>query len=120
MQLVFDKTSPVPFLGKPVFLIGLLFFCLCLGFWIHSEVAFPELKMEKSSGKNEKHANQKVREIAEEAYQKAKQAFEQLLKKPNKTPDDKKLLKKLQREIAHWRKKKDWTGENHSQKNKGN
>ncbi len=76
--------------------------------------------MEKSSGKNEKHANQKAREVAENAYQKAKEAFEKLLKKPNKTPEDKKLLKKLQRELEHWRMKKDWNGENHAQKNKGN
>lgn len=78
-----------------------------------------QLKMEKSSGKNGKHANPKVRESAEQEYLKVKQEFEQWDKKPNKTPKDKEYIKKLRKLLEKLRKKKDFSGENHSQKHKG-
>lgn len=77
------------------------------------------LKMEKGGGKNAPHANQKARKAAEEAYDKAKKAYDELFKKPDKTPEEKATLDKLKKQVEHWRKKKDWKGENHSQKNKG-
>lgn len=76
------------------------------------------LKMEKGGGKNANHANQKARESAEQEYQKVKQEYEALDKKRMKTPDDKKLLDKLEKQMKHWKKKKDWGGEHHSQKPK--
>ena len=79
-----------------------------------------QLQMEKSSGKNEKHANPKARDSAQQQYEKAKQEFEFWDKKPNKTPEEKNFVKKLRKLVEHLRKKKDFTGENHSQKNKGN
>ena len=77
------------------------------------------LRMEKGGGKNAPHANQKAKKAAEEAYNKAKEAYDQLFKKADKTPEEKALLDKLKKQAEHWRKKKDWKGENHSQKNKG-
>ena len=73
-----------------------------------------------SSGKNGKHVNQNAQKNAEEQYQKAKEAFDNLNKKPKKTSADNKLQDKLKKQVEHWRKKKDWGGENHSQKHKGN
>lgn len=70
-------------------------------------------------GKNAAHANQKAREAAEKRYQEAKQEYEQMKSKPNKTPEDKKQLKKLENTVKSEKKKMDFTGENHSQKAKG-
>lgn len=77
-------------------------------------------EMSKDSGKNGKHANQKARERAEEEYQKVKEELQQWDRKPNKTPDDKDYIKKLSKMLERLRSKKDFTGENHSQKFKGN
>ncbi len=76
--------------------------------------------MEKNGERNGKHANPKARESAQQQFEKAKQEYEYWDKKPNKTPDEKEFLKKLRKLLEHLRKKKDFTGENHSQKNKGN
>ncbi len=80
------------------------------------------VKMEtKSSGRNGKHANQKAKEAAEQKAEKVKEELDMMLKKPGvKTPKDKKIIQKLQDQLAHWRKKSKWSGENHSQKGKGN
>lgn len=78
------------------------------------------LKMEKSSGRNDPHANQKARESAQQKYEEAKREFEYWDKKPKKTPEEKKLVQKFRKLMEHFRKKKDFTGENHSQKPKGN
>lgn len=78
------------------------------------------VNMEKSSGRNGKHSNPKARKSAEEQYRKAKEEFDQLDKKPKKTKEENKLLDKLRKKVEHWRKKKDWGGESHSQKHKGN
>ncbi len=78
-----------------------------------------QLKMEKSSGKNGKHANPKTRESAEQEYQQVKQQYQEWDKKPNKTPEEKEFIKKLRKLLEKLRKKKDFSGENHSQKHKG-
>lgn len=77
------------------------------------------LKMEKSSGKNGRHANQKAIERAEEEYRKVKEELQQWDRKPNKTPEDKDFIKKLRKMLEKFRLKKDFGGENHSQKPKG-
>lgn len=61
----------------------------------------------KSSGggKNAQQANQKAKQAAQEKYEIAKKEYETLGRKPNKTPDDKKLLKKLEKQVAHLNKK---------------
>ena len=77
-------------------------------------------EMQKSSGKNGKHANAKARESAEREYQKVKEELQQWDRKPNKTPNDKDYIKKLRKMLERLRNKKDFAGENHSQKYKGN
>lgn len=76
--------------------------------------------MEKSSGRNDKHSNPKARQSAEEQYQKAKDAWQQLKSKANKSREDKQLQQQLEKQVKHLEKKKGWKGENHSQKHKGN
>lgn len=46
--------------------------------------------------------------------------YDKLNLKQNKTPEDKKSLKKLENQVKHWKKKQDFTGENHSMNAKGN
>ncbi len=119
-------TSPKgsPFSGKLLLLailLGVITFALPY-YYVQNQ---PEVRenireMEKSSGKNGKHVNQKARESAEQEYQKVKNEFQQWDRKPNKTPDDKDYIKKLRKALEKLRQKKDFTGENHSQKHKGN
>jgi len=79
-----------------------------------------ELQMSKKSGKNDKHANLKAREKAAQEYDKIKAEYQERLKKPNKSAADKKAIGKLRKKLERLRKKKDFTGENHSQNKKGN
>lgn len=78
------------------------------------------LEMAKKSGKNEKHANLKAREKAAEEYEKTKAEYMEKLRQPNKSAEDKQNLGKLRKKLERLRKKKDFTGENHSQNKKGN
>jgi len=75
---------------------------------------------QKRSGKNEKHINQDVREVAKEKYDYFKKQFDELDSKPKKSDGDKDLLKKIKKLVKHWKNKMDNTGENHSQRGKGN
>lgn len=77
------------------------------------------MEMKKSRGRNESHANQKAREKAAEEHRKAKEELDQLEEKINKSKEDVELRRKLRKKVEHWRKKKDWRGEHHSQKHKG-
>ena len=74
----------------------------------------------KSSGKNEKHSSLKAKGSARQKYQDIKSQYDKLNLKQNKTPEDKKSLKKLENQVKHWKKKQDFTGENHSMNAKGN
>lgn len=78
------------------------------------------VNMEKSSGRNEKHSNSKASKSEEQQYQKAKEAWQKLKTKTNKSPEDKNLQQQLEKQVKHLEKKKNWKGEHHSQKNKGN
>lgn len=78
------------------------------------------VNMEKSSGRNGKHSNPKARKSAEDQYQKVKKEWQQLKAKTNKSPEDKQLQQQLEKQVKHLEKKKNWKGENHSQKSKGN
>lgn len=78
-------------------------------------------KSNTSSGnKNSPHANQKAKETAGQKYQDAKSQYDELNSKPNKTSDDKKQLKRLESQVNHWKRKQDFSGENHNQNAKGN
>jgi len=72
----------------------------------------------KGGGKNDKHANQKRRDVAEKEYNEAKKEFDELRKKPNKTKEEAQILDKLKNKIKALKRKMDFTGENHSQKSK--
>jgi RHS repeat-associated protein len=71
-----------------------------------------------SGNKNSKHANQKAKAAAEQKYKDAKVKYEELSRRSNKTKEDVKLKEKFRREYEHWKKKMDFSGENHSQKGK--
>ena len=73
-----------------------------------------------SGNKNSPHANQKAKESAGEKYKEAKTQRDQLRSKPNKTPEDKKQLKRLENQVDHWKDKQDFPGQNHNQNAKGN
>ncbi len=80
-----------------------------------------QIKVEmKSSGKSGKHANPKAKQSADEKYQEAKAEFEKLNSKVKKSQEEKVTLEKWRTQMKHWKKKKDWGGEQHSQKHKGN
>lgn len=115
MQLITSKSFSIS--GKLI-LTAIILALLTLAIPFYYQPA-NQLKMEKDSGRNGKHANPKARESAEQEYLKAKIEFEQWDKKPNKTPDDKEHIKKLRRLLDKLKKKKDFSGENHSQKHKG-
>ena len=73
-----------------------------------------------SGNKNSAHANQKAKEAAQQRYQSSKSEYDALKSKPNKTPDDKKALEKLRKEVERNKLKADNTGETHSRNAKGN
>lgn len=75
---------------------------------------------QKTSGKNGKHANTKAKESALDKYNNFKSEYESLKTKPNKTKEDKKAMEKARKQMTHWKGKADFSGENHSQRNKGN
>ncbi|HMI20712.1 MAG TPA: hypothetical protein VK533_14340 [Sphingomonas sp.] len=73
-----------------------------------------------SPGKNDAHINQERKAAANKAAAEAKTNLENLQKKPNKTPQDKKDIDKAKRNYDHLKKQAEATGENHSQRKKGN
>ena len=116
------SARPVHPVNPLPWLLGILALLLALFAWQHlaQQTADHQLRMEKSSGRNGQHANQKAKENAAEEYEKAKAEFEKLKSKPGKSKEDAELRNKLKKQLEHWRKKKDWKGENHSQTPKGN
>lgn len=112
-----------PVSGNPLWLLWiavLLSLVFSLSYDYVQQTNRNQVNMEKSSGRNGKHANPKARQSAEEQYQKAKDAWQQLKVKPNKSPADKQLQQQLEKQVKHLEKKKGWKGEHHSQKHKGN
>ena len=73
-----------------------------------------------SGNKNSQHANQKAKNAAGQKYLETKDKYDYLHNKANKTKDDKKELDRLERQMKHWKKKQDFSGENHSRNAKGN
>lgn len=124
-------TTPHPNASVKQFPIGrlLLLFSLVIGSTFTASYYYTtrppdaetgRIRMDKSSGRNEPHVNQKARDKANQEYEKIREEFQNWNRKPNKTPDDKKFIEKLRKQLERLRKKKDFTGENHSQKHKGN
>ncbi|MFN0173520.1 MAG: hypothetical protein ACKVU0_02640 [Saprospiraceae bacterium] len=103
-----------------VLLVGFLIFYTAYSYHTTQQNRVKNKVEMKSSGRSGKHANPKTKQSASEKYEEAKTAFEKLSTKPSKTTDDKVMLEKLRNQMKHWKKKKDWSGEQHSQKNKGN
>lgn len=66
------------------------------------------------------NANQKAKISAGQKYERAKERFNQLDKTRNKTPEQKNERDAAKREMDHWKKKQDFSGENHSRNAKGN
>lgn len=112
------KANSFPFL--PVLLV--LFLLSSLTYFAQNPLWNNDrLKIEeKSGGRNDKHANPDAQASAEQKYEEARAAWQKLKSKPNKTPAEKQLQQQLEKQVKHWKKKKDWGGENHSQKHKGN
>ena len=102
-------------------LLALLLSLLCFATYNHfQQRPKGRLNMEKSSGRNGKHANEKARESADDQYQQAREAWQRMKAKPNKSAEDKQLQQQLEKQVKHLEKKKNWKGEHHSQKHKGN
>ena len=73
----------------------------------------------KGGGKNGQHANLKAKQSAGEKYEEAKAEYERLKSKPGKTKEDVKARDAAEKQMKHWKKKADETGENHSRNAKG-
>jgi uncharacterized protein HemX len=103
-----------------LFVIAALLSLLCYQAYDHVQRTQKDrVNMEKSSGRSGKHSNPKARQSAEEQFEKVKQEYEKLSSKTKKSKEDVKQWNKLKKQLEHWRKKKDWKGEQHSQKHKG-
>lgn len=113
---------------RPAFpMAGLLLFLALIGLTlaVTAQYTLPpdnlrKMEQQKNSGKHGKHANTNARNKAQQEYEKAKAELQQWNRKPNKTPKEKKFIEKLRKRLEHLRKKKDFSGEHHSQKHKGN
>lgn len=73
----------------------------------------------KGGGKNGQHKNLKAKQSAGEKYEEAKAEYERLKSKPGKTKEDVKARDAAEKQMKHWKKKADETGENHSRNAKG-
>lgn len=73
-----------------------------------------------NGNKNSQHANPKAKASAAEKYEAAKQQYEDMRHKPNKTQEDKRLETSYKKQMEHWKGKMDFQGENHSRIVKGN
>ena len=110
--------------GRYLLLLPLVLGLTCTAFYYYkaqpNDDEIGRVRMDKSNGRNEPHVNQKARDKAQQEYEKIRDEFQNWNRKPNKTPDDKKFIEKLRKQLERLRKKKDFNGENHSQKHKGN
>ncbi|MDR6489834.1 RHS repeat-associated protein [Chryseobacterium vietnamense] len=73
----------------------------------------------KGGGKNGQHKNLKAKHSAGEKYEEAKAEYERLKSKSGKTKEDVKARDAAEKQMKHWKKKADETGENHSRNAKG-
>ena len=68
-----------------------------------------------SGNKNSQHANLKAKLAAKEKYEDTRLRYQEIKSKNQKTPEDRKLENVLKRHLDYWKRKMDFTGENHSQ-----
>ena len=68
-----------------------------------------------SGNKNSQHANLKAKLAAKEKYEDTRLRYQEIKSKNQKTPEDRKLENVLKRQLDYWKRKMDFTGENHSQ-----
>ena len=73
-----------------------------------------------SGNKNSKYANLDAKISAKAKYEDAKKSYETYKHKQNILPEEKKLRDTYKKQMIHWKKKMDFTGENHNQNAKGN
>jgi RHS repeat-associated protein len=73
----------------------------------------------RGGGKNAAHANADRRAAAAERYESQRNALDELKRTPNKTPELKQQIEKMQKAVDKAKRDMDFTGENHSQRAKG-
>lgn len=109
MQKTLNPPAPRPAANRPILHVLLIAMLCALCYLTYNQlqqIHRDRVNMEKSPGKHGKHSNPDARSSAEQQYDKAKQEFDQLFSKTNKTKEDVKILKKLKKQLEHWRKKK--------------
>ena len=79
------------------------------------EIDVHGLSYKKGGGKNAPHANEKARESAKNKYEAAKKEYQELSQITPRTKELKEKIAKAQNDMKHWKRKMDFTGENHSQ-----
>lgn len=117
-----SASVPQAYSGRPLLLLVIvaLLSLLCYQTYDYLQRTQKDrVNMEKSSGRHGKHSNADARKSAEEQFQKIKQEYDQLFSETKKSKEDVKALNKLKKQLEHWRNKKNWKGEQHSQKHKG-
>jgi hypothetical protein len=119
------RSAGIPTLSFGIFLVILFSLLLSFGLHLFHPDPVPEEKnrvnMEKSSGRNGKHSNPKVRASAERQEKAVRDEIDRIRNKPGvKSKEDKEALDRLRKQLDHFRRKKNWKGEQHSQKAKGN
>ena len=122
MENTWNPPLPQSYSGRPLLflVIAALLSLLCYQTYEYTQRTQKDrLNMEKSSGRNGKHSNVDARESAEEQYQKVREEWLKVKSKAQKSPEDR-LQQQLEKQVKHLEKKKNWKGENHSQKHKGN
>jgi hypothetical protein len=70
-------------------------------------------------GKNAQHANMDKKAAAQARYEELKAEYQQLRSTPNKTPEVKATMEKTERAMKKAKQEMDFSGENHSQRAKG-
>ena len=109
-----DKLSKKEILRFILFLLMFLGIVLSTATFIHNMQYDNnnKEKWENDSGKSGKHKNMKAKEAAKEKWLKAKENLKQL-EKQKRTKEISKQIQKAKREIKHWLKKMNETGETH-------
>jgi preprotein translocase subunit SecA len=67
----------------------------------------------KHNSRNEKHTNRDTKNSARREYERIRINFKALKSKPSKTAADIQELKKLEKQMKHWKSKSDFSGETH-------
>ena len=119
MSPLFHRYFPVLIF---VFLLLILFLIQAVlkSIFVVENSTIPVLMSEKTekTNKSDKHKNQDSIQSARKKLEEAKDQYKSLRSKANKTKADKENEARLLKEITHWKKKADETGETHWRKGK--